>query len=130
MGNYVEKMKTASIPIRILAVMDHKRDDRIFKLEDYKTRCVKKHEMHELIIIDDETQNKGASYIGFIEILSSGVICEGMKININNKYIGEIIGFDYRHMPNHLNIIIKNSVKKTGIEMKLKPMDKGIIATE
>ena len=63
-------------------------------------------------------------------MLSSGVICEGMKININNKYIGEVIGFDYRHMPNHLNIIIRNNIKKTGVEMGLKPMDKGIIATD
>lgn len=33
MSDYVEKMKTVSIPIRILAVMDHKRDDRVFKKE-------------------------------------------------------------------------------------------------
>ena len=62
MSSYVEKIKTVSIPIRILAVMNHKRDDRQFKIEDYKTRCVKKHELHELIIINDEITNKGASY--------------------------------------------------------------------
>ena len=125
MSSYVEKMKTIAVPIRILAVMGHKRSDRLFKVEDYETRCVKKHETHELIIVDDIIKNAGAYYIGFVEMLSSGVIYKGMKVTIGDKYIGKVIGFDYRHMPNHLNIILENDNKKTGDEMGLETLDAG-----
>lgn len=127
MESYIDKMKIAPVKIKILAVMDHERKDRIFKIEDYQTRCVKKHEMHELIIVDNALKGEGAHYIGFIEILSSGVICKGMNIKFGNKYIGKIIGFDYRHMPNHINIIIESENKKTGIRMGLSTLDDGII---
>lgn len=119
--------KTMDVPIRILTVMGHKRTDRVFNLEEYNTRCVVKNEVHELMIVDDIKTKQGAYYIGFIEMLSSGVIYKGMNIEVENKFIGKVLGFDYRHMPNHLNIVLENDIKNTGIDIGLEIFNEGIM---
>ncbi|MDK2835389.1 MAG: hypothetical protein PWP21_166 [Thermosediminibacterales bacterium] len=104
----------------IIVVLDGYLDNRQLKLITPISRCVKKNEVHELIITEEnvkpgDTVDKIA-YLGFFECENSGVIVSGDKVLINNKYFGEIAGFDETHMPNHLNIVIKNKTRISGAE--------------
>jgi hypothetical protein len=52
-------------------------------------------------------------------VSEGGVIIRGDEVYIGTKLIGKIIGFDDTHMPNHQNIILYASKKKTGVELKI-----------
>lgn len=88
------------------------------------SRCVCRHEVHELIVSDEETIGPGVTvnriaYIGFAEITAGGVIIAGDEVTIDGQKIGVIAGFDLTHMPNHLNIVIKSDGRQSGAERGL-----------
>jgi len=113
------------VPGRWVAIMDYSRNDRNLELTPYKSRCMKKGEVHEFLVCDSKTDISksinNVSYIGFGEITESGVIEPGDNLIIDGEIIGEIIGFDESHMPNHYNIIIRCKNLNTGKEIGLQP---------
>lgn len=87
-----------------------------------------KHEIHELIITaEDAAPNKQVNriaYLCFFEVLDSGMLWAGDRVEINGKAIGYLAGYDFAHMPNHMNIIVQVSEPlKTGFELDLQPGD-------
>ena len=96
-------------------------EDRGLELIRQISRCVKKHEIHELIASDEKeagpgTQVNKIAYLGFVEILQGGVIITGDEVFHNGKRIGAVAGFDETHMPNHLNIVLRCEERATGAE--------------
>lgn len=106
----------------LAVVLDGKMNDRGLSLIVPISRCIKKDEVHELILTDEETARPGAgvnriAYLGFFTAEQSGVIVEGDEVTLNGQVVGHLAGFDETHMPNHLNIVIRTSNLKTGLEL-------------
>ena len=106
----------------LVVVLRGKVEDRGLELIKPASRCVKKHEIHELIVSDEENIGPGSevnkiAYIGFVEIAQGGVILSGDGVFRNGERIGELAGFDETHMPNHLNIVIRCDKRVGGAEL-------------
>lgn len=116
---------------RILVVLDHNLANRGLKLINTPSRALKKYEIHELIGTNEEafpgSEVKNVWYLGFFEVEKGGVITYGDSVWINNRKIGEVIGYDETHMPNHLNIVIKIKELKTGAKFGIKLNDRVVI---
>jgi hypothetical protein len=107
---------------RVVAVMDAKLSRRGLQLIISPTRVLLSGQIHELIVTDEEDAGPGKvvnriAYVGFFELEKGGVVTKGDKVILQGKSIGEIVGFDETHAPNHLNIVIKSSKRKNGEEL-------------
>jgi len=96
----------------IVAILHISFKDRGLKLIDTKSRAVLKHEIHELMITDENAAVPGGgadrvTAVAFFEITRSGVIITGDDVTVSGKKIGELVGYDLNHMPNHMNILIR-----------------------
>ena len=101
------------IPVRarIVAVMDGHLPDRGLELIVQRTRGVSAGNVHELIGSDEPGIAAGSvvnrvSYLGFVEILNGGVLSMGDELRVGDVLLGHLAGFDYTHMPNHMNIVV------------------------
>ena len=87
-------------------------DDRGLELIETKSRTVKRYEIHELMITDEDAAPGGGAdsvrAIGFFEIIESGLVVVGDEVWIEDRYLGELAGYDLTHMPNHMNIVVKS----------------------
>ena len=87
-------------------------EDRGLKLMETKSRTVKKYEIHELMITDENAAPGGGAdrvrAIGFFEITDSGLIVVGDEVWIEDRFLGYLAGYDQTHMPNHLNVVVKS----------------------
>ena len=107
---------------KLVVVLQGKYEDRGLELIKPVSRCVRKYDIHELIVSDEENIGPGSevnkiAYVGFVEILEGGVIIAGDGVFRNEEHIGVIAGFDETHMPNHLNIVIRCDKRTTGVEL-------------
>ena len=139
MDPYKEKLipgslcsKKALVWGRLVAVMDAKVSHRGLRLMVSPTRALLSGQIHELMVTDEEdaapgrTVN-GIAYVCFFELERGGVVAKGDKVTLQGKAIGEIVGFDETHTPNHLNVVIKSSKRKSGKEMGVELGDRLII---
>lgn len=115
----------------LVVVLDGKYEERGLKLIDQPSRCLLKHEIHEIIATDESSKpgdivNKIA-YIGFFAVKEGGVVVAGDEVRIGGKIIGKILGFDETHMPNHYNIVISCNERISGKERNLGLDDEIII---
>lgn len=105
----------------LAVVLDGKMEDRGLELIKPISRCLRKYDVHELILTDEPEARPGSTvnriaYLGFVELEQGGVIVSGDKLLLNGEIIGTLAGFDETHMPNHLNIVIKTDRLATGVE--------------
>ena len=117
-------VKKKTIRGQIVAVLDLVLPERELHLITPHSRALKKYEIHELFITNDPNAKpgdtiKGATYICFFEVIEGGISLVKDKVIINGLNVGEIIGFDETHMPNHLNIVCYSKIRKTGKELGL-----------
>ena len=103
-------------------------EERGLELIKPVSRCVRKYDIHELILSDEEDIKAGGkvnkiAYLGFVEILQGGVLIIGDALYWNGACVGRIAGFDETHMPNHLNIVIKCDKRITGEQLGCHPGD-------
>jgi hypothetical protein len=86
-------------------------ENRGLKLLENKSRALKKNEIHELMITDENAMPGGNAnrvrVISFFEVTKSGLIVENDEVWIENKFLGKLAGYDITHMPNHMNILVK-----------------------
>ena len=92
------------------------------------SRAFKKHDIIELIATDEANAVPGGnvesiSYIAFVEIMNSGVILVDDPVVYKGIEIGKIAGYDDTHLPNHQNVIVKSTVKRSGDELNIKTGD-------
>jgi hypothetical protein len=86
--------------------------DRSLKLLDTKSRALLNNEIHELMITDEKAAAPGGganrvSAVAFFEITKGGLIVTGDYVTASGIKIGELVGYDLNHMPNHMNILIR-----------------------
>ena len=113
---------------RFVGVLRSKRFQRGLILIPPKTRCVRKYDVHEIVITDEMDAAPGCRVdrffgVGFVEFNSGGTVAQGDRIEVGGATIAEVAGFDETHAPNHLNIVLKTPTPKTGIELGIEPGD-------
>jgi hypothetical protein len=105
----------------LAVVLRGKMEDRGLELIKPISRCIKKHDIHELILTDEPDAKPGSrvdriAYLGFAAIADGGVIVAGDEVYLAGRLIGTLAGFDETHMPNHLNIVIRTDRLADGVE--------------
>jgi hypothetical protein len=95
----------------IVALLNITFTDRNLKLIPTKSRALRKNEIHELMITDEnsepgDTVNR-VSAIAFFEVKEGGLAVFGDKVEVEEKKLGILAGYDYTHMPNHMNVVVK-----------------------
>lgn len=118
------------VPIRTVGVLNSRRQGRGLQLIHPRTRCIRQHEVHELIVTM-EPAGPGDTvdvvhYLGFFEFLQSGVLVEGDRLVLKDAVVAELAGFDDTHTPNHYNIVLRAPALKTGMDLGLRPGDAGL----
>lgn len=113
---------------RIVGVLDGVRLDRGLSLIAPPTRCVRRHDVHELIVTDEKEAGPRRTvdrcfYVAFVEFLSGGVLVTGDTVSLRDSPLGELAGFDESHSPNHLNLVLKGNTGATGIALGARPDD-------
>ena len=108
-----------------ITVLDSTHEARGLKLIPTYSRALPKNSIHELIATDERDKKPGdtanrIAYLAFFEVIRGGCIIVGETLVVDGKAIGEIIGFDETHEPNHLNIIIGVKSRNTGPQLKIK----------
>ncbi len=113
----------------VVVVLDGYLEDRALSLIQPISRAYPKHAIIELIATDEGTAQPGGSvqsiaYLGFVELLTSGVIVVGDKVVVRKKVVGTIAGYDDTHMPNHQNVIVKVDKRISGRDLKWRVNDR------
>lgn len=114
---------------KFVVVLDGKLDNRELNLIQPISRAFSQHTIIELIGTDEQDAGPGSivnniCYIGFVELLNSGVMLTGDPVIWNDKEIGTIAGYDDTHMPNHQNTIVKMTARVPGKELGIRTGDK------
>lgn len=117
---------------KFVVVLDGKLENRALNLIQPISRAFPQHTIIELIGTDEQDVKPGSivnsiCYIGFVELLNSGVILTGDKIFWNDTEIGTITGYDDTHMPNHQNTIVFMKERVSGKDLGIKRDDKLLI---
>jgi len=120
---------------RVVAVLTSVKEKRGLKLIHPQTRCLRKNDIHELLMTDEPDAGPGARVdrvtgIAFVEFTTGGVMIKGDAVLVGDVPIGEIAGFDETHMPNHYNILMKSRKRVTGKDLGLNAGDKIFIAAD
>ena len=102
-------------------MLNNKREKRAFQLIAPNTRAIRRHEIHEVIVTDEIETAPGGTVnqvagLGFVEFTEGGILAQGDVLLVGSFAIGEVIGFDESHMPNHQNIIVRGAEVRTGVE--------------
>ena len=117
-------VKKTVVEGRLVVVLRGKNETRGLQLIPQPSRCLRKNDVHEIIICDEENARPGSganriAYMGFVEITAGGVVISGDEMYCGGKLMGAIAGFDESHEPNHINIVLFNRERKTGEELNL-----------
>ena len=118
----------SELEARFVAVLKSTREDRGLELILPPTRAIRKNEIHEFILTDEDDAAPGkvvnrVAYVAFAEFTKGGMLVEGDEVVVRGGTIGEIAGFDETHMPNHQNIVIRGPERKTGLDLGAKVGD-------
>ncbi|HWQ45937.1 MAG TPA: hypothetical protein VN376_03670 [Longilinea sp.] len=114
---------------KVCVILDARAGNRGLELVQYPSRAVLKNEIHEIILTAEPEAGPGKvvndiSYLGYFEVLESGVIWVDDKVMVGGREIGTLAGYDMTHFPNHMNIIIKiTGSLYTGLEAGFKVGD-------
>jgi hypothetical protein len=95
----------------VVAILHVSFQDRGLRLIETKSRAVRLHEIHELMITDENAQPGGTAdrvrALAFFEVTEPGLIVAGDNVNMGAKRLGILAGYDETHMPNHMNVVVK-----------------------
>jgi uncharacterized protein YuzE len=110
---------------RVVCILDARSENRGMELSIYPSRAVPKGEIHELVTTDDLQARPGkvvdrVAYIGFFEVAEGGIILVNDQVTVDGQEVGQVVGFDFTHAPNHLNILIRSAALMTGPELELR----------
>ena len=110
---------------RVVCILDARSENRGMELSIHPSRAVPRGEIHELVATGDLQARPGkvvdrVAYIGFFEVEEGGIILVNDWVTVEGQEVGQVVGFDFTHAPNHLNILIRTATPMTGPEMGLK----------
>jgi hypothetical protein len=107
----------------IVSVLDARAPNRNLALTVHSSRALLKNEVHELLVTEDPRAAPGrlvqaCAYLGFTEITTGGITLVSDRVIIGGRELGEVVGFDETHLPNHLNIVLRAFGRlQTGAEL-------------
>ncbi|HSW30767.1 MAG TPA: hypothetical protein VLH75_14870 [Longimicrobiales bacterium] len=106
----------------VVVVLDGYLDTRSLSLIQPISRAYPQHAVIELIATDEAAAVPGGSvqaiaYLGFVELLTSGVIVAGDEVVVRGEVVGTIAGYDDTHMPNHQNVIVAVQRRTSGKDL-------------
>ena len=109
-------------------IMDLQCLDRRLQLMTARSRAIRRHDIHELMITDELDARPGdvveaVEYIGFVEFPAGGMLVYGDAVVIGGREVGVIAGFDECHFPNHYNVVVKGPKRVTGFDLDQHPGD-------
>jgi uncharacterized protein YuzE len=119
---YVDKQDVVG---RVVCILDARSENRGMELSIHPSRAVLEGEIHELMATDDLQAKPGkvvdkVAYIGFFEVEEGGIILVNDRVTVEGQEVGQVVGFDFTHAPNHLNILLRTATPMTGSELDLK----------
>ena len=111
-----------------VAIMEGHATNRYLRLIKLRTRAISVAGIHELLLTDRAEIKPGGivdrvSFIGFFEVTLGGVLKVGEEARVDGKLLGDVIGFDLTHYPNHMNILLKAPELVDGMTLGLAPGD-------
>ncbi len=107
----------------LVKLLRHRRADRGMALMPERSRCVRRGELHELVVTDadpgpgDVVDRVG--FLGFVEITVAGVLDAGDELVVAGRRVGVLLGFDGCHAPNHLNVVVRAGERLTATDLRL-----------
>lgn len=108
----------------LVAVMNLRLEHRGLQLIPMPTRALRAGDVHELIVTATQAEPGGrvdeVAYLGFFEVAQGSLLKQGDRLSVDGRVLGEVVGFDETHMPNHLNIVIRTADARSGEEQGLK----------
>ena len=110
------------VPGTVVVVLDGYLDKRSLALIQPISRAYAQHTIVELIATDEAAVLPGGSvqaiaYLGFVELLASGVIVAGDQVVVRGEVVGTIAGYDDTHMPNHQNVVVSVDKRVSGKDL-------------
>ena len=110
---------------KIVCLLDARSEERGMQLMLHPSRAICRGEIHELAVTDDthaspENTVERVTYVAFFSVEEGGIVLVGDKVEIDGTQLGELVGFDNTHFPNHLNLLVRNNDPKTGPELGLR----------
>lgn len=114
----------ASVVTAVVAVLRAFRDERELMLIPQRTRCIREGEVHEILLTDEtgvapsSVVNRVAG-VAFVEVVRGGVVLQGDRLRRMDRAVGELVGFDETHAPNHINFVISAKKRASGEQMGL-----------
>ncbi len=104
---------------KIVALLHITFEDRNLELIQSRSRGLRRNEIHELMITDEEEAGPGGgadrvSAIAFFEVKEGGLAVVGDKVSIGGRPLGRVAGYDMTHMPNHMNVLVKAETLEAG----------------
>ena len=102
----------------VVALLHITFDDRGLKLIQSRSRALRKGEVHELMVTDEEGAAPGGgadrvSAVAFFEVERGGLAVVGDAVTVAGKFLGHVAGYDMTHMPNHMNVLVKRESLET-----------------
>lgn len=107
-------------PVRgeVVTIIDVSFSSSGIELTDAWSRAVPRGDVHEIMIWNPlGEEGVDAAAIAFIEVTQGGNIVNGDEVRVDGEPIGSLAGFDYNHMPNHMNVVVET--KTLEIPLKL-----------
>lgn len=110
----------------VVKVLRHHRPRRGMSLEPHASRCVRSGEVHELVTTDHQDTTPGSridrvAFLGFVELGCAGVLDRDDELWIGDRFVGQVLGFDACHFPNHYNVLVHTAVPVSGADLQLRP---------
>jgi len=107
-----------------VTVLDSTHESRGLKLISTYSRALQKNSIHELIATDETGKKPGSkvnriAYLAFFEVSRGGCLIVGETLFVDDQPVGEIIGYDETHEPNHLNIVVGVKQRRTGPQLEI-----------
>lgn len=109
---------------KVVCILDARSEERGMELVVHPSRALRQGEIHELAVSDDpnagpeQTVDKVA-YLAFFRVDQGGLVLVGDKVTVGHVEVGEVVGFDITHFPNHMNVLVRADERKTGSELGL-----------
>ena len=102
----------------VVTVIDATFSSAGIDLSDAWSRAVPRGDVHEIMLWDPVAEEgHDAAAVAFIEITQGGNIINGDEFRVDGEEVGNLAGFDYNHMPNHMNIVIEAKSLKPSIKL-------------
>lgn len=125
----------ADVRAVVVAVLDLTFLHRDLALDPYRSRAVVGGGVYEMVVTDEPACAPGrvvqrAAYLGFVRVSAGGVVAVGDACYLDGAHIGNVVGFNSDHEPNHFNIVLGSPALASGARRGLSVGDRVVFRME